>query len=40
MIAVEALLEGEYKPHWQQHCKNPSAWLMGIVSRALRESAG
>jgi hypothetical protein len=37
MAAVQALQRTEFSPNWDLKCKNPSAWLMGVVSRALRD---
>jgi hypothetical protein len=37
LAAVEALAELE--PGWEARCSHPTAWLMGIITRALREYA-
>lgn len=37
LAAVAALEATEFKPNWVNHCKNPSAWLMGVITRALRD---
>jgi hypothetical protein len=37
MAAVHALQKTEFSPGWHLKCNNPSAWLMGVVSRALRD---
>lgn len=36
--AVKALQEGDYGANWVGRCKNVSAWLNGIISRALRDT--
>jgi len=37
LVAIQALQEGDYREDWEGRCNNPSAWLMGIMSRALRQ---
>jgi hypothetical protein len=38
--AAAAAAAADYGENWVAHTKNHSAWLMGAISRAIKEAAG
>ncbi len=37
VAVLHALDVNDWTPGWQARCNNPSAYIMGIISRAVRD---
>lgn len=38
LVAAKCLLETEFRPNWDRHVRDGSKYLMGVISKALREA--
>eukprot|EP00775_Hariotina_reticulata_P003668 gene3668-3929_t len=38
LVAAKCLLETEFRPNWDRHVRDGSKYLMGVITKALREA--